>query len=118
MYNSNPNQRSIKTHKQPTDDKERDNYYTKINLNALQEAMKTLKPYTFELWLYLSKNKDNHFFWLSKVDYLSWANVGTSSYYNAFQELVDKHYLIKDTNKPNHYDFYEIPQISITTHKS
>ena len=77
-YNSNPNQRSIKTHKVKCD---KDNIYTTINLEALHKAMSSLTPKAFELWIYLSKNQDEHFFWLSKVDFLSWSNVKSSSYY-------------------------------------
>lgn len=119
-YNSNPNQRSITTHKEMTDDKCADNYYAKINLNALKDAMKKLTPKAFELWIYLSKNQNNHFFWLSKVDFLSWSNVGETSYYNAFNELKKFGYLIEREGKNNQYDFYEKPKekkIGITVHK-
>lgn len=119
-YNSNPNQRSITTHKELTDDKCKDNYYAKINLNALQKAMKTLSPKAFELWIYLSKNQDNHFFWLSKVDFLSWSKIGTSSYYNAFNELKKEMYLVEKEKGSNQYDFYEVPKedkVGITVHK-
>lgn len=62
--------------------------------------------------------------YLSKVDFLSWANVSDSSYRRAFQELIEMGYLIpKDAEKsaPKHYDFYELPQeertITIQIHK-
>jgi hypothetical protein len=120
-YNSNPNQRGIRTHKERTDDKEKDNYYAKINLNALQNAMKSLTPKAFELWIYLSKNQDNHFFWLSKTDFLKWGNIGSSSYYSAFNELKKERYLIEKEEGSNQFDFYEIPKeekIGITIHKN
>ena len=118
-YNSNPNQRSIRIHKEKTDDKSIDNYYTKINLNALRNAMSSLTPKAFELWMYLSKNVDNHFMWLSKVDFLSWSNTKSTSYYEAFNELKSLGYLVEKDVK-NQYDFYEIPkddEIGITVHK-
>lgn len=118
-YNSNPNQRSITIHKEKTDDKSVDNYYTKINLNALRCAMSSLTPKAFELWIYLSKNVDNHFMWLSKVDFLSWSNVKSTSYYEAFNELKKLGYLV-EKDKSNQYDFYEVPKeekIGITVHK-
>lgn len=118
-YNSNPNQRSIRIHKEKTDDKSIDNYYTKINLNALRNAMSSLTPKAFELWMYLSKNVDNHFMWLSKVDFLSWSNIKSTSYYEAFNELKSLGYLVEKDVK-NQYDFYEIPkddEIGITVHK-
>lgn len=119
-YMSNPNQRTITTHKEPTNDSNRENYYAKINLNALQKAMSTLTPKAFEMWIYLSKNVDNHKFWLSKVDFLSWANIKSSSYYNAFNELIKYGYLVERKKDKCHYDFYEVPKeekIKITIHK-
>jgi hypothetical protein len=125
-YNSNANQKSITTHKSPTTGLDKDNqtdYYTKINLDALQNAMSSLTPKAFELWIYFSKNQDNYFFWLSKVDFLKWANISESSYRNAFKELVSNGYLIPkdDCIEPKQFDFYEIPKeekIGITTHKA
>lgn len=120
-YNANPNQRSITVHKEPTDDKCTDNYYAKINLNALKQAMSVLTPKAFELWIYLSKNQDNHFFWLSKVDFLSWSKVKNTSYYEAFNELKKLNYLVERKEGSNQFDFYEIPKeeekIGITIHK-
>ena len=119
-YNSNPNQRCITTHKEATDDKSDKNYYAKINLNALRNAMSSLTPKAFELWIYLSKNQDNHFFWLSKVDFLSWSTVKSSSYYEAFNELKKLGYLVEKKEGSNQYDFYEKPKeekVGITVHK-
>ena len=119
-YNSNPNQRSITVHKELTNDENINNYYAKINLNALQHAMSSLTPKAFELWIYLSKNKDKHFMWLSKVDFLSWSNVKSSSYYEAFNELKRMGYLVQSKESDNKYDFYEKPKedkIGITIHK-
>ena len=118
-YNSNPNQRGIKTHKEKCD---KQNLYTLLNLEALQKAMSALTPKAFELWIYLAKNQDQHFFWLSKVDFLYWSNIKGSSYYNAFNELVENGYLLKKEDQENQYDFYELPmetpdKIGITTHK-
>ena len=119
-YESNPNQRMIKTHKEPTNDECKENYYAKINLNALRNAMANLTPKTFELWIYLSKNVSVYECFLSKADFLSWANVKRTSYYNAFKELVDNGYLVEREESPNHYDFYELPkekEVIITVHK-
>lgn len=75
--------------------------------------MHSLTPKAFELWIYFSKNKDKHTFYLSKVDFLSWSNVEKSSYYNAFKELVALNYLIptdKENSAPTKYNFYEMPR--------
>ena len=119
-YNSNPNQRSITVHKEPTDNKCEENYYAKINLIALQKAMSGLSAKAFELWIYMSKNKDDHFFWLSKVDFLSWSTFKESAYYDAFNELKRLGYLVERKKSGNQYDFYEMPKeekIGITIHK-
>lgn len=118
---SNPNQRIITTKKEPCS---KDNIYTAINLDALQKAMKILKPTTFEMWVYLGKNQNNHTFALSKVDCLSWCNFSASTYQSAFKELIETGYLIQSKDGSNHYDFYEIPQEKeeekplITMHKA
>ena len=117
-FNSNSNQRSIVVHKEVTNNESIENYYAKINLNALKMAMSSLTPKAFELWIYLSKNKDKYFMWLSKVDFLNWSNVKSTSYYKAFDELKELGYLVEREN--NMYDFYEVPkeeQIGITIHK-
>lgn len=119
-YNSNPNQRSITIHKEKTDNEKKENYYTKINLRALRGAMSSLSPKAFELWIYLSKNSNNHFMWLSKVDFLSWSNIKNTSYYEAFNELKKERYLVLKDGSDKMYDFYEIPKedgIGITIHK-
>ena len=85
--NSNPNQRIVTINKEPVDGKEEKNYYAIINLLALKNAMHTLTPKAFELWIYLSKNQNEFTFYLSKVDFLNWSNVKEQSYYNAFNDL-------------------------------
>lgn len=102
-----PNQRTIKTNKEPCN---KNNLYTQINLKALQQAMNTLKPTTFEMWLYMAKNQNNYPFALSKVDCLQWCNFSESTYSTAFKELVNTGYLIQSKEDSNHYDFYETPQ--------
>ena len=120
-YNSNPNQKSITVHKEQTNNECENNYYAKINLNALHKAMSSLTAKAFELWIYMSKNQDNHFFWLSKVDFLSWSSFSGSSYNEAVKELISLGYLVQRENEGNHFDFCEIPKeeevIGITVHK-
>lgn len=112
-YNSNPNQKYVRVNKELCDNATNDNYYAKINLIALKGAMSSLTPKAFELWIYFSKNQDKYDFYLSKVDFLSWSNVKSSSYFNAFKELEEQGYLIPtDTEKAEckRYNFYEIPR--------
>ena len=98
---SNPNQRTITTKKEPCN---KDNIYTSINLEALKKAMNILKPTTFEMWLYLGKNQNNYTFALSKVDCLSWCNFSASTYQSAFKELIETGYLVQSKSGSNHYD--------------
>lgn len=123
-FNSNPNQKKIKINKEKYIEGNADTYYAKINLKALQNAMHTLTPKAFELWIYFSKNIDGHTFYLSKVDFLNWSNVKGTSYYNAFKELQDNDYLVpidEENEEPKHFNFYEIPKeklnIEITINK-
>ena len=114
------NQRVITTNKEPCN---ASNIYACINLEALKKAMNILKPTTFEMWVYIAKNQNNHTFALSKVDCLSWCKFSASTYKSAFNELVDTGYLVMSKENSNHYDFYEIPQekedqLIITTHKA
>lgn len=110
-FDSNPNQRIVTVNKEITD---QENYYAKINLLALKNAMHTLTPSAFELWLYFSKNQDKHKIYLSKVDFFSWSNIKSNTTYSkAFKELVNCNYLIaidKEKVEPKRYNFYEVPQ--------
>jgi hypothetical protein len=72
--------------------------------------------------VYLGKNQNNYTFALSKVDTLKWCGFSKGTYKNAFDELVEKGYLVQANKGSNHYDFYEVPredeqQPVITIHK-
>ena len=112
-----PNQKTIKVLKEACSKKEGE-YYTAINLNALQYAMIDLKGETLKLWLYIGKNQDKYTFGLSKVDAIKWGIGSKSSYDRAVKELIEKGYLVETSS--NHYDFYEIPkaeEIIVTVNK-
>lgn len=112
-----PNQREYTTNKAKCSGKQANEYYTPVNLLALKEAMKTLSGTAFKMWMYLGKNQDNKTFALSKVDVMNWCGFSRNSYTNAFKELEKAGYLIQDSDRKHHYDFYEIAQIQVTTHK-
>lgn len=116
------NQRVITTNKEPCSKKSAEEYYTPINLKALELAMSSLSPNAFKMWVYLGKNQNNYTFALSKVDTLKWCGFSKGTYKNAFDELENKGFLVKQKEGSNHYDFYEIPkeeedQPVITIHK-
>lgn len=96
-----PNQKTIIV------EKESEGLFVSINNQALQEAMCNLKNYSFKLWLYIAKNKNQYTFGLSKMDCEKWG-INKSSYHGAIQDLIDKGYLCKGKEN-NIYHFYEFP---------
>lgn len=116
------NQRVITTNKEPCSSKSADQYYTAINLKALELAMSSLSPNAFKMWVYLAKNQNNYTFALSKVDTMAWCGFSKNTYTAAFNELVKEGYLIESKEGSSHYDFYEVSQLppkepTITVHK-
>ena len=116
------NQRTITTNKEPCSKKSAAEYYTAINLNALQLAMSSLSPNAFKMWVYLGKNQNNYTFALSKVDTLKWCGFSQGTYSTVFKELKGKGYLVERQDGSKHFDFYEIPKEEedppvITIHK-
>ena len=61
-FKTSPNQKTITVCKAICDNQ---NYYTMINLEALDKAAQTLKSGAFKLWIYLAKNQNNYTFALS-----------------------------------------------------
>lgn len=102
-----PNQRCIKINKEKCDKKE---LYAKINIRAMNFAMRDLKSNTYKLWCYLAQNQNNYEFWLSQVDVNKVAGISKSTYHRAFEELVNKKYLIPENSNGRFYEFYEVPQ--------
>lgn len=104
-----PNQRRIDVNKEACS---MDKLYTKINIDAMNYAMKDLKPNSFKLWLYFAQNQNQYTFWLSAVDVHRVTGMSESTYHRAFDELVDKFYLVRDMADRCHYNFYEMPHDS------
>lgn len=100
------NQRSIGVNKLKCD---QENLYAKINIEALNQAMRNLRPAAFDLWIYFAQNQDKYSFYLSCVDACRTCGFGKTAYHKAFDELVDKFYLVRDRNNRTHYEFYELP---------
>lgn len=118
-----PNQRVITTNKAKCGSRTSDEYYTPINLIALEAAMQRLSANAFKMWVYLGKNQNNYTFALSKVDTMNWCNFSSGTYANAFKELIDEGYLVCKSEGSNHYDFFEMSQEQeqeaiITVHKT
>ena len=70
------------------------NLYATMNLDALQQAMKTLKGSSLKMWLYFNKNQEHYAFELSRADCLEWG-IKKDSYYDGIEELIEKGYLVQ-----------------------
>ncbi len=84
----------------------KENLYAMINLDALREAMQTLKGSSLKLWLYFNKNQDKYEFELSRVDCKSWG-IKKDSYYSAVTDLIETGYLVPLREGSNIYVFFE-----------
>lgn len=85
------------------------NLYATVNLDALQQAMKTLKGSSLKMWLYLNKNQKDYALELSRAACLEWG-IKKDSYYDGIEELIEKGYLIRNNEGSNLYTFYESPR--------
>lgn len=77
-----------------------------INLEALQQAMNTLKGSGLKMWLYLNKNQDNYRFDLSRQTCEEWG-IKKDSYYEGIRNLIDNGYLRQMRDGSNIYLFFE-----------
>ena len=105
------NQKIIKVRKEPCSDKNRDQYYAKINLAALQSAAQDMhgkQASGFMLWVYLAKNINGFEMALSNKAVTRAFGMSRDAYDTAVQLLIKKGYLVQTGKK--HYDFYERPK--------
>lgn len=101
-----PNQKVVQIGKRTA--RNGNNLYATMNLDALQQAMKTLKGSSLKMWLYFNKNQEHYAFELSRSDCLEWG-VKKDSYYGGIEELIEKGYLVQSREGSNLYTFYELP---------
>lgn len=85
------NQRCVRISKQKSD---KDNPYSIFNYDALQGALKNLKPNTFKLWAYLNANSNDYLFAFSSQVFRGVTGMAQNTYRGAWDELVDKGYLL------------------------
>ena len=97
------NQDIVEVHKEKCDT---DNIYAKININAIQLAMKDLTPAQFEVWLYFAKNQAGFEFAVSPAAALNDFGIKKDTFQKAKQVLKEKGYLIENPAKgKNHWIF-------------
>ena len=99
-----PNQKIVQIARRTKRDK--DNLYAMTNLEALQQAMNTLKGSGLKMWLYLNKNQDNYRFELSRQACEEWG-IKKDSYYEGIRNLIDNGYLRQIRDGSNIYLFFE-----------
>lgn len=99
-----PNQKVICVHKAPVNKKE---LYTRINLNAINQALENLTGNAFKLFIYIDKNQDEHKFALSCTDIMKKLNISNKTFYNAFNELIQSGYITQTDEESNYYNFNE-----------
>lgn len=99
-----PNQRTVQIVKREVRDK--NHLYAMYNQEAMQRAMNKLKGSGLKMWLYINKNKDNYRFDLSRQACADWG-IKKDSYYDGFNDLVNKGYLRLSHPESNVYYFYE-----------
>jgi hypothetical protein len=105
-----PNQKHIAgVHKEQCDTT---HIYAKINIDAIQNAMLSLKPSTVKVWFYFAKNQDGYEFDLSSVAVCSYCNISDKTYREAIKELTEKRFLVPVAK--NVFEFYEVPKEFIT----
>ena len=81
--------------------------FIELNSENTYNAMRDLKPTTFQLWFYLCDNKQGFKLWLSRADVINKTGISASSYARAVAELKEKGYLVR--KEDNCYDFYAVP---------
>ena len=80
-----------------------------MNIDALQQAIMTLKGSGLKMWLYLNKNQDNYRLELSRQACAEWG-IRKDSYYDGLKNLEEHGYLHPVRPGSNIYVFYETPQ--------
>ena len=99
-----PNQKIVQIARRTKRDK--DNLYAMTNLEALQQAMNTLKGSGLKMQLYLNKNQDKYRFELSRKACEEWG-IKKDSYYDGIRNLIDHGYLRPIRAGSNIHIFFE-----------
>ena len=106
------NQKTVKVKKELCN---KENIYTTINLNALNNAAKELDGDAFKMWIYFSKNQNGYEFELSSKHAEEAFSFSKRRYDNAIKELIKCGFLVDANIDPkevkNRWTFYEIPLV-------
>ena len=83
--------------------------YTKLNIASNRTAMEQLGYSAYMLYMYFCINATGFNLILSKVALCSETKLSANTYYAAFNELVEKGYLVRKPGTQCLYNFYEDP---------
>lgn len=85
--------------------------YVKINSDSIAEAMKSLTPVEFQVWMYLAKNQNGIEWEISPQAACNEWGIKISSFHKAITTLKKVGYLVpKDDTTKTKYWFYEKPK--------
>lgn len=97
-----PNQKIVEILSAPPCNKE--NLYTVIALDILEEATLNIRGEALRLWLYFVKNRGGYTFELSQRAAETFG-IKRDSYYTAVNKLIDAGYLVPKREGSNYYFF-------------
>lgn len=101
---TSPNQRRVSIHKC-----DQASGYTKIDRAVNRAAMKALSYSAYMLYMIFCTNATGFEMILSPVAIMAETGLSRNTYYDAFNELVDKGYLVSKPGTKCLFDFYEDP---------
>ena len=90
LPNIKGNQKAIRTKRAAAD---KDNYYSKFNIECLEFALMNLTPNAFKLWAWFTKNQDGYQFALSGIEVQGACSFSKGTYDKCVKELIDKGFL-------------------------
>jgi hypothetical protein len=103
-----PNQRVVHIHKKKGSP---DQPFLQIRNDEWQRAARELTGAAFKLYIYLAANADGFDLALSKEDVMNCTGIKSDAYYDSFNLLVTKGYLVKvQGNIYNFYTYLEKPE--------
>lgn len=103
----NPNQRRITIHKC-----DRKKNYSKIDVAANRKAMATLGYSAYMMYMLFCMNATDFNMILSMVAVCNETSLTRNVYYESFNKLVEKGYLVLRPNTKCLFDFYEDPSLA------
>ena len=92
-------QKAIRVNKARKKEDKTDVRIDNIFKNDILAAMINLKGATFKLYMYILSNQDSFIFGLSQKDISNRAGIPESTYRTAIKELIDKKYLVYNSQK-------------------